>query len=161
LQRLDKVVATAKKYGIKLVLTLTNNWNPEREEPSTSFKRWEEKKVILPRAYLSNDYGTRRTLTPFIVTPTLIDRYYVGGIDLYDRTFVSNPTHDDFYTNPAIINAFKNYISHVVQRYIDDPTILGWELANDPRCWSTFPASSTCNTTTITNWVAEIGMLPT
>jgi len=135
LQRLDKVVATANKYGIKLILTLTNNWNPEREEPSTPFKRWEEKKVVLPRGYLSNDYG---------------------GIDLYDRTFVSNPTHDDFYTNPVIINAFKNYISHVVQRYINNPTILGWELANDLRCSSTFPASSTCNTTTITNWVAEI-----
>jgi mannan endo-1,4-beta-mannosidase len=135
LQRLDKVVSTANKYGIKLLLTLTNNWNPEREEPSTSFKRWEDNKVVLPRGYLSNDYG---------------------GMDLYDRTFLSNPTHDDFYTNSVVINAFKNYISHVVPRYAKNPTVLGWELANDPRCKSTFDSSPTCNTTTITNWVAEI-----
>jgi mannan endo-1,4-beta-mannosidase len=135
LQRLDKVVATAQKYDIKLILTLTNNWNPERQEPSVSFKRWEQKNVVLPRGYLSNDYG---------------------GIDLYDRNFVSNPTHDDFYTNPVIISAFKNYTSHVVQRYVNNPSVLAWELANDPRCSSNLPASSTCNTTTITNWVAEI-----
>jgi mannan endo-1,4-beta-mannosidase len=77
-------------------------------------------------------------------------------MDLYDSTFVSNPTHDDFYTNPAVINAFKNYISHVVPRYANNPTVLAWELANDPRCFSTVSASSRCNTTTITNWVAEI-----
>lgn len=79
-----------------------------------------------------------------------------GGIDLYDRAFESNPTHDDFYTKPEIISAFKNYISHVVPRYLNDSTILGWELGNDLRCSSTLKASSSCNTTTITKWVNEI-----
>ena len=81
---------------------------------------------------------------------------YIGGIDLYDREFESKPTHDDFYTKPEIINAFKNYISHVVPRYLKDPTILGWELGNDLRCSSTLKASSSCNTTTITKWVNDI-----
>jgi mannan endo-1,4-beta-mannosidase len=134
LQRLDKVVATAKKYDVKLIFTLTNNWNPEREEPATPFKRWNDNPP-LPRGYLSNDYG---------------------GMDLYNRNFESKPTHDDFYTNPTIINAFKNYIAHVVPRYVNNPTVLGWELANDPRCASTLPASSKCNTTTITQWVNNI-----
>lgn len=56
LQRLDQVVATANKFGVKLLLTLTNNWGPERTEPSSSFRRWNDR--TLPRAYLSNDYGT-------------------------------------------------------------------------------------------------------
>ena len=81
---------------------------------------------------------------------------YIGGIDLYDREFESKPTHDDFYTKSEIINAFKNYISHVVPRYLKDPTILGWELGNDLRCSSTLKASSSCNTTTITKWVNDI-----
>jgi len=134
LQRLDKIVAAANKYNLKVLFTLTNNWNPEREQPSIAFKRWDDSKV-LPRAYLSNDYG---------------------GIDLYNKNFASKPTHDAFYTDKVIIKAFKEYISHVVPRFIKNPTVLGWELANDPRCSSTLPASKTCNTTTITNWVDDI-----
>jgi mannan endo-1,4-beta-mannosidase len=135
LQRLDKVVATAAKFGIKLLLTLTNNWNPDRPQPSTSLRRNADGPGVLPRGYLSNDYG---------------------GIDLYNRAFVSHPTHDEFYTNPQIISAFKNYISQVVPRYANDPTILGWELGNDIRCASTLPASPQCNTKTITTWVNDI-----
>ncbi|KIM83525.1 glycoside hydrolase family 5 protein [Piloderma croceum F 1598] len=133
LQRLDQVVATANKFGVKLLLTLTNNWDPKRTESSSSFRRWDD--GTLPRGYLSNDYG---------------------GMDLYNRAFVSNPTHDDFYTNPDIINAFKNYISHVVKRYANNSAVLGWELANDPRCSSTLQGSSSCNTKTITTWVNDI-----
>jgi len=44
----------------------------------------------------------------------------------------------------------------VVRRYADNPAVLGWELGSDLRCSSTLPASSSCNTTTITNWVVEI-----
>ena len=56
LQRLDKVVSAAGKYGIKLVLTLTNNWNPERQIPAIAWNR-RRNDGELPRGYLSNDYG--------------------------------------------------------------------------------------------------------
>jgi len=56
LKRLDQVVAAANKYGIKLLLSLTNNWNPERPMPSNSWSR-RENSGELPRGYLSNDYG--------------------------------------------------------------------------------------------------------
>jgi mannan endo-1,4-beta-mannosidase len=55
LQRLDKIVQTAEKYGLKLIFTLTNNWNPERTESDTAFRR--RSNDGLPRGYLSNDYG--------------------------------------------------------------------------------------------------------
>jgi len=61
-----------------------------------------------------------------------------------------------FYTDSAIISAFKNYLSHVIPRYANNPAVLGWELGNDLRCSSTLPASSSCNTATITKWVNEI-----
>ena len=77
-------------------------------------------------------------------------------MDLYVRNFHSGGTHDDFYTDKTIIAAFKNYVSKVVSRYANNPTVLGWELGNDLRCSSTLPASSSCNTNTITNWVADI-----
>jgi mannan endo-1,4-beta-mannosidase len=135
LQRLDKIVCTASKFGIKLLLTLTNNWNPVRPEPDTSLTRKDNSPSVLPRGYLSNDYG---------------------GIDLYVREFGSTGFHDEFYTNPTIISAFKHYISAVISRYADNTTIFGWELANDPRCSSTLPASPTCNPHTITQWVSDL-----
>lgn len=55
LQRLDQLVATAKKYDIKLVLSLTNNWGSDAPQASTSFRRNNDDS--LPRAFLSNDYG--------------------------------------------------------------------------------------------------------
>ena len=55
LQRLDKVIATASQFGVKVLLTLTNNWGPERTEPSSSFRRWDD--GTLPRGFLSNEIG--------------------------------------------------------------------------------------------------------
>ena len=53
LQKLDKVVELAKKHGLYLILSLTNNWNPtEAEEGKTTGANG-----ILPRNTLSNDYG--------------------------------------------------------------------------------------------------------
>ena len=57
LKRLDQVVATANKYGVKLLLSLTNNWNPERSMPANSWNR-RDNSGGFPRAFLSNDYGT-------------------------------------------------------------------------------------------------------
>lgn len=50
-------------------------------------------------------------------------------------------THTDFYTDAATRRRFKQYIEYVLTRrniytgvqYRDDPTILLWELANEPR----------------------------
>jgi mannan endo-1,4-beta-mannosidase len=134
LQRLDKVVEIAHKYGIKLVLSLTNNWNPERDMPSVAWNR-RSNSPGFPRGYLSNDYG---------------------GMDLYVRSFKPGGTHDLFYTDPDIISAFKSYVSAVVSRYVGHPTILGWELGNDLRCSSTVAGSPNCNPSTITNWAADI-----
>jgi mannan endo-1,4-beta-mannosidase len=81
---------------------------------------------------------------------------FIGGMDAYVTAFQPNGTHDLFYTDPTIIQTFKNYVSAVVSRYGNCSTILAWELANDPRCSSTLPASSSCNPQTITKWVAEL-----
>jgi mannan endo-1,4-beta-mannosidase len=91
-----------------------------------------------PRNFLSNDYG---------------------GMDLYVRNIAAADHHDEFYTNPKVLSAFSDYVSHVVQRYAGYASLLGWELANDPRCYSTLPASPACNPQTITAWHAQIAKL--
>jgi len=88
-----------------------------------------------------------------------------GGMDQY-VTWAGGSFHDDFYTNATIKTWYKAWISHLLNHvnsitgvaYKDDPTIMTWELANEPRCVGsgTYPASANCTTATITGWAAEI-----
>jgi len=104
-------VKMAGEKGLKLLVTLTNNWA---------------------------DYG---------------------GMDVY-TTNLGGSFHDDFYTNPKIIAAYKNYVRAVVTRHLLDPTIFAWELANEPRCSAdgtrNLPASTTCTPATLTRWIQEM-----
>ena len=65
--------------------------------------------------------------------------------------------HDDFYTNPKIINAFKKYTKEFITRYKDSPAIFAWELANEPRCGAdgvrNLPRSTTCDSKVMTKWI--------
>ncbi|KAG7449553.1 mannanase [Guyanagaster necrorhizus] len=81
-----------------------------------------------------------------------------GGMDVYvDQIVGSGSAHDLFYTNSAVISAYKNYVNTFVSRYVNEPTILAWELANEPRCaGSSGITSGSCTTTTITEWATEI-----
>ncbi|KAJ7054471.1 CEL4a mannanase [Mycena amicta] len=110
LQVLDTVIAAAKAHGIRLIISLTNNWS---------------------------DFG---------------------GMDVYATQLLgSGQTHDVFYTNPTIIAAFKTYVQAVVSRYVNEPTIMAWELANEPRCGgSNTQASSSCTVSTITTWATTM-----
>jgi len=82
-----------------------------------------------------------------------------GGMDVYVSELAPNAGgyHDIFYTDPTIQAAYKTYVSAWLTRYGSNPTIMSWELANEPRCaGSTTVASAACNTTTITTWVSEM-----
>lgn len=88
-----------------------------------------------------------------------------GGIDQY-LIWYGRDKHHEFFTEPELRQAYKNWVSHVVMRtntitgqpYRDDPTIFSWELANEPRCkgGSAFDSSTGWTTSTITNWAAEM-----
>ncbi|KAK0463815.1 mannanase [Desarmillaria tabescens] len=110
LQNFDAVVAAAAAHGIKLIVTLTNNWS---------------------------DYG---------------------GMDVYVNQILGpGSAHDLFYTDCGVISAYMYYVKTFVSRYVNEPTILAWELANEPRCrGSTGATSGSCTTTTITKWAAMI-----
>ncbi|KAJ7074840.1 glycoside hydrolase [Mycena belliarum] len=81
-----------------------------------------------------------------------------GGMDVYAKQLLgAGQPHDIFYTNPTIIAAFKTYVQAVVTRYANEPTIMAWELANEPRCSGTNTvASATCTVSTITTWAATM-----
>lgn len=127
LQRLDKILTSAKANGLRVQLTLTNNWNPLRPTSSTLNDTLAKRdatttNVTHPPGFLSNDYG---------------------GMDAYVRA--SNLTeHDQFFTNQTLINAFENFLNVLIPRYANNTELLAWELANDARCNSTIPNSPTC-----------------
>ncbi|HEX6684606.1 MAG TPA: cellulase family glycosylhydrolase [Candidatus Limnocylindrales bacterium] len=113
LERLDYVLASARRHGIRLIIPLTNNWN---------------------------DFG---------------------GMDEYVR-WAGGSFHDDFYTNPVIRGWYQTWITHLLNRvnvytgvaYKNDPTVMAWELGNEPRCLSAgiFPRSPNCTTGTLIEW---------
>jgi mannan endo-1,4-beta-mannosidase len=86
-----------------------------------------------------------------------------GGMNKYvswenQKLGTNTLTHDDFYTNTDIKNAYKAYVNHMLNHtnsltglaYKNDPTIMTWELANEPRNDS----DKTGNT--LLNWVQEM-----
>jgi mannan endo-1,4-beta-mannosidase len=89
--------------------------------------------------------------------------YDFGGMDQYLSWF-GRSKHHEFYTAPEVRTAYKDYLAHLVNRrntvngklYRDDPTIFSWELANEPRCKGTGPASSGWTNSTIVEWVYEM-----
>lgn len=87
-----------------------------------------------------------------------------GGMDQYLDWFGLD-RHDLFYTDPEARRAYRDWAAHLMTRvnsltglaYRDDPTILAWELANEPRCRSQEkPATEGCNAETILTWVQEM-----
>ncbi len=112
----DLAVNQANKLGIKLIMTLTNNWH---------------------------DFG---------------------GMDQYVRWRGGPQYHDQFYTDSTILQWYENWASHVLNHvnattglaYKDDPTIMAWELANEPECGNDGLATSgSCYNETIINWITQ------
>ena len=88
-----------------------------------------------------------------------------GGIDQYANWW-SKDKHDNFFSDALIKGSFKRWISTVLNRvnhndnvaYKNDPTIMAWELINEPRCAGSglFWTSGNCNTNMISDWVLEM-----
>ncbi|GAB1623828.1 cellulase family glycosylhydrolase [Agarivorans albus] len=66
-----------------------------------------------------------------------------GGMPQYVN-WIGGDHHDDFYREAEAREAYKNYVAHVLSHtnkytgvaYVEDPTIMTWELANEPRAQS-------------------------
>lgn len=78
------------------------------------------------------------------VIPTLVNNWTdYGGKDQYIKWIGENPATNetDFWTDDQIKILFEDYIGYVLSRentytnitYANDPTILGWDIMNEPR----------------------------
>nr|GMC96965.1 mannan endo-1,4-beta-mannosidase 7 [Ipomoea batatas] len=111
---LDFVIAEARKYGLKLILSLANNY--ESFGGKKQYVDWAREQG----QYLTSD--------------------------------------DDFFRNSLVKGFYKNHVKTVLNRrntftgvvYKNDPTIMAWELMNEPRCTSD-PSGKT-----IQSWIMEM-----
>ncbi|SPO02591.1 probable Probable mannan endo-1,4-beta-mannosidase C [Cephalotrichum gorgonifer] len=82
-----------------------------------------------------------------------------GGMDMYTVN-LGGQYHDDFYRLPVIKAAFKNYVKAFVTRYKNSPTIMAWEIANEPRCGAdgvrNLPRSEDCTVELVSGWIDEM-----
>ncbi len=115
--------------------------------------------------YKANQLGLK------VIIPFVNNWNAFGGMDQYVRWRTMqdpnfNPYHDRFYTDSSIRQWFQQWIAHLLTRtnsytgvqYKDDPTIMAWELANEPRCLSAgvYGRSGDCTTQTIITWANEM-----
>jgi mannan endo-1,4-beta-mannosidase len=142
LRSLDFVVAKAREFSLRLIITLVDNW--DYYGGMNQYVRW------LGGSSLTKELlQTEKTFSSPMVTS-------VGG-----RSYVLQPTaaytHDDFYRNATIKQWYKNYVSMIVNRfnvftgktYKNEPTIMLWELVNEPR--SSDPSGNLVN-----GWIQEM-----
>jgi mannan endo-1,4-beta-mannosidase len=70
-----------------------------------------------------------------------MQQYVKWFLNLPDDSYTTGVNHDLFYNTPSIIDCYKAYARHVTSRYNrytglrynEDPTIMTFELANEPR----------------------------
>jgi hypothetical protein len=105
---------------------------------------------------------------------SLVDNWsQFGGMEQY-LAWYGLEFHDQFYTDPRVKAAYRNWVAHLIDRvnpltgirYGDDPTIMAWELTNELQCWSTatavtgtrvgLPASGACTPDVTTAWANEM-----
>lgn len=113
LPRLDRAITAAAERGLRVILTLANNWK---------------------------DFG---------------------GMPQY-LSWLGLSSHDQFYRDGRCRAAYWLWVEQLLERrnsvtglpYKEDPTILAWELANEPRC----PGAKD-GETVLLSWIAEMATL--
>jgi len=80
----------------------------------------------------------------------------IGGIPQY-LDWAGSTNREDFYTDPQIKAWYKDLVKTILTRentingrlYSEDPTIMAWDLLNEPRC-------DGCPEGTVSNWFNEM-----
>lgn len=145
LRALDTVIALAKTAGIRLILPLVNGWDDYGG--MNQYVRWR-----------SEGWGGAPPVAKRRYEDAEVNGLVRNGRGAFYRVALT-PTlgHDDFYTDPLIRSWYKQYVAMIIQRVNtvtgianrDEPAILAWELANEPR-------SSDRSGETVRWWLSEM-----
>lgn len=136
--RVDEVLDTAVECGMSVIRTWAfangEQWNALQPGPGDYDER-----VLRGLDYVVDAAG-RRGLTLILALTNYWPDY--GGMDQYVRWSPHARRRDDFYRDGWCRSHFAEHIQRLTGRtnhlngrtYRDDPTIMAWELANEPRC---------------------------
>ncbi|KAJ9543263.1 hypothetical protein OSB04_022970 [Centaurea solstitialis] len=131
---LDFVVSEAKKFKIRLILSLINNWGGYGGKPQ--YVKW------------GNEAGLNLTNEDDFFSHPTLKSYYKSHVKA-----ICHPLEHLHYNGfTAIIGeTVLNRVNTVTNvTYKDDPTIFAWELMNEPRCTSD-PSGDT-----LQEWIEEM-----
>ena len=100
--------------------------------------------------------------------PCLSNNWFeFGGVDTFVDRFAVEKSHSSFFAEEQVVQSFKRLVHHILHRnntlthtlYKDDPTILAWDLINEPRCKGNnpyYPRGLNCTAETISVWLKDI-----
>ncbi|MDD5073523.1 MAG: cellulase family glycosylhydrolase [Candidatus Omnitrophica bacterium] len=157
----DQVLSSAKSMGLSVIRTWAfNDGGANRDGYPVSWAYQTAPGVYNENAFKGLDYVLYKAESYGIrVLPTLVNNWDdYGGMNWYNSFSPSAASHDDFYTDPATRQWYKDYVTTVMNRtntyngrvYKDDPTIMAWELANEAR------AESDPTGAKLRNWLDEM-----
>jgi mannan endo-1,4-beta-mannosidase len=160
-QMADEILDRSHDMGLRTIRIWAFNENDDAWALQTAPGVYRE------AAWVGFDYvlDRARRLNLRLVMPLVNNWPDYGGMNWYvkhsptaDQALVGDAFHDQFYTNAPCRQAYRNHAAAMIQRtntinglvYRDDPTILSWQLANEPRC-ATDPTGLT-----VRDWVYEM-----
>lgn len=137
----DSVLNNIAQMGLRVVRAWAFIDGPSTDRPSLHPQPY----VYDEAAFEALDYSVWKagTLGLRLVLALTNNWPDFGGMDQY-VTWFGAAGHDEFYTDPKIRACYMAWAEHVITRrnrytgvaYNADPTIMTWELANEPRCRS-------------------------
>ncbi len=140
-----EVIDTAHRHGIRVIRVFLGG--TAFENPVGTYNEWNFKKLDYILAYCR--------LRGMYVIITLRDNNWAEDVYWVEADGTVNKTR--MYTDPETIETFKRFISHVLNRvnvynfrvYKRDPTILAWDVCNEPD-------GTVSDPDVLRRWVAEI-----
>ncbi|MBI2093914.1 MAG: cellulase family glycosylhydrolase [Candidatus Omnitrophica bacterium] len=142
-RKLDYIIARAGELGIRLILPLANQWDD-------NFGGM--------RQYVNWLWTADASQIPQDLQQSWLRDINVNALSSDAEKVLYQRYHDIFYTNPTTKAWYRAYVQYVLNRvntytgvrYKDDPAILLWELANEPR------AESDPSGQTLQAWITEM-----
>lgn len=151
----NDVFEKAQAMGLKVMRT----WGFSDGEPHCDLVLQSSLGVYSEEGFKHFDYVVQQAekYGMKLVVPLVNNWKEFGGINKYVE-WTGAGSHDAFFTNENCKKAYKDFVNHFLNRtnsltgvkYKDDPTIMTWELGNEPRCQSDRTG------VTLVNWAKEM-----
>ncbi|KAK4391107.1 Mannan endo-1,4-beta-mannosidase 2 [Sesamum angolense] len=132
----------------------------ERYKVSNVFREAAAAGLTVCRTWAFSDGGNKLALQ---ISPGVYDENIFQALDFVYVDWARNAgirtsSDDDFYTSIVVKQYYKNHVQKVLTRintitrvaYKDDPTIMAWELINEPRCQADYSGNI------VNAWVQEM-----